>query len=80
MAVYCNIKHREIEQSSPCINPCCPRRLKEGVADRHPFTIKPKQLALKKTPIFTTQNIFSPIFKKKSHFCIKQLFSADPTL
>ena len=44
-----------------------------------PFTIKPKQLALKKT-FFNPKKILPKSFIIFFHFCIKQLFSADPTM
>ena len=48
-----------------------PRRLKAGVADRHPLLYN---LALK-NQVFNPK-FFSKTLKKKFHFCIKQLFSA----
>ena len=44
-----------------------------------PFTQKPKQLALKKTN-FNPPKILPKFNKKKFHFCIKRLFSANPTM
>jgi hypothetical protein len=44
-----------------------------------PFTLKPKQLALKKA-IFNSPKILPNFVKQIFHFSIKQLFSADPTM
>ena len=43
-----------------------------------PFTIKPKQRAQKQQQFLTTQKYFPN--EKQTNFCIKQLFSADPTM
>jgi hypothetical protein len=54
------------------------KETKERSSGQTPFTLKPKQLALKKT-IFNPPKIL-PKLKKKIHFCIKQLFSTDPAM
>ena len=61
-----------------CMLSVAPKETKGRSSGQTPFTIKPKQIALEKKT-FNPKKIL-PKLIKKNHFCIKQLFSADPTM